>query len=78
MTFEQNTDILWFNLRAQITPLLDKMKTGSGIKGYRLIKLNSDERAKLKFYIRIVPIEAVEDFEITIQLVDDLEVEVEG
>lgn len=73
LTFEQNSDILWINFKAQITPLLDKMTTGNGIADYRLIKQKADKKATLKATIRIVPIEAVEDFDLTVEMSDSTE-----
>ena len=73
-TFEQNSDILWINFRASISPILESMVTGQGIKAYRILKVESDKRATLSAVIRIVPIEPVEDFEITIEIVDDIEI----
>lgn len=77
MSFEQNTDVLWFNLKGQITPLLDKMKTGNGISDYRLVRVATKEKAKVVGKIKIIPIEAVEDFELTVELMDSLETETE-
>jgi hypothetical protein len=76
-TFEQNDDILWANYQAEIKPLLDKMKSGRGIRGYRIIKVASNRKAVLKAKIRINPIEAVEDFYIDIELTDNLDVSVD-
>ena len=75
MAFEQNTDILWFNLKSKITPILDQMVSNEGIRAYQLVRISTTEKAKVVGKIRIVPIEAVEDFEITIELVDSLDVE---
>ena len=75
-TFEQNTDILWTNFKGQITPLLDEMKNNSGIQGYKIIRQTTDERAKLKCKIKIIPIEAVEDFDLTVEINDSFEAEV--
>lgn len=72
-TFEQNTDILWVNFCAAVTPLLDRALTGNGIRGYRMIQLPSGVKARLKAVVRIVPIEAVEDFDLTLELTDTLE-----
>jgi len=74
LTFEQNSDILWINFKSGITPLLDQMVTGNGIADYRLIKKKSDKKATLKAVIRIVPIEAVEDFDLTIEMADSVEI----
>lgn len=73
LTFEQNSDILWINFKSGITPLLDQMVSGNGIADYRLIKKKADKKATLKAIIRIVPIEAVEDFDLTIEMADSTE-----
>lgn len=77
-TFEQNTDILWANLKARITPLLDTMASGQGISGYKLTRVATNEKAKLVAKVVIVPVEAVEDFQITVELVDSVETTIEG
>ena len=69
--FEQNSDRLWFNFKANISKLLDNMKTGQGISGYKIFKLEP-ERAKVKALIRIVALEAVEKFDLTVELTDSL------
>ena len=76
MAFEQNTDILWYNLKSKITPTLDQMIANEGIRAYKLYRVSTTEKAKVVGRVRIVPIEAVEDFEITIELVDSLDFEV--
>jgi hypothetical protein len=73
-TFEQNNEVLWFKFTSMITPLLDRMTSGEGIEGYRLIRLATDKKARLKAKLIITPIEAVEDFEIEISLEDSIEV----
>ncbi len=70
LTFELNNDVTWLNFRSKIEPTLDKMVTGNGINGYKLIRATSDKKATIKAIIRIYPIEAVEDFDITIELAD--------
>lgn len=67
-TFEQNDDVLWVNYKSEFTPLLDRMQSGRGIFGYKVQKLTTDRRARIKARITIVPIEAVEDFEIEVLL----------
>ena len=74
MTFEPNSDITWINFKALITPLLDRMVSNSGIRGYKITKLETKVKGLLKCKIRIVPIEAVEDFDIVLELADELEV----
>ena len=76
-TFEQNSDVLWVNFKALITPLLDKMQSGEGIAGYRLDKIATKAKARLCARITIVPIEAVEDFELEIYLEDSLDASLE-
>lgn len=72
-TFEQNGDILWVNFSARIKPLLDKALSGGGIKGYKLIKEETNKRGRLKARVKIVPIEAVEDFDLTLEMTDSIE-----
>lgn len=76
--FEQNTDILWINFKALITPMLDQMVSGSGLKNYKIIKSADSTREIIKAKIVLIPVYAVEQFEIEIQITDeDVEV-VEG
>ena len=70
LTFEQNSDILWVNFKALISATLDEMKANSGISGYKLIKQATREKAKLVAVVKVFPIEAVEDFDFTIELTD--------
>jgi hypothetical protein len=70
-TFEQNTDLLWTNFKAYIEPTLEKMRTGAGISGYKIIKGTTVEKAKLVATIKLFPIYAVEDFEVTVVMEDD-------
>lgn len=70
-TFEQNDDVLWVNYKSEFTPLLDRMQSGRGILGYKVQKLTTDKRARIKARITIVPIEAVEDFEIEVLLTNE-------
>ena len=72
-TFEQNNDILWINFKSMITPLLNKMQSSEGIEGYRLDRVITDKKARLCARLVIVPIEAVEDFEISIYLENSLD-----
>ena len=71
LTFEQNSAILWVKFKSLIKPTLDQMVTGAGLSGYELIKNVTKEKAKLVATIRLFAIEAVEDFDITIELADD-------
>ena len=71
-TFEQNSDVLWLNFKAEITPLLDQMQTNRGILGYRIDRVETNKRARVGAKIRIIPIEGVEDYEIEIDLQNSL------
>jgi hypothetical protein len=46
------------------------MKSDQGISDYKIIKVTNSRKALLTAKVRIVPIEAVEDFEINIHLED--------
>ena len=70
LTFEQNSDILWVKFKSLITPTLDQMVSGNGLSGYQLKKRVAKQKATLSAIIRLYAIEAVEDFEIEIQLAD--------
>ena len=72
-TFDPNSDVLWINFVNAIRPTLERMKGDQGIAGYRISKVETTEKAVLKAIIRIVPIEAVEDFDISIYLEDNVE-----
>lgn len=80
LTFEQNNDILWVNFKGLISPTLDRMLTGYGISGYKIVRDTQHEKAseKATMCARIIlyPTYAVEDFYITVVLKDD-EVSVE-
>ena len=75
--FSPNNDILWVNFKNSVTPLLDKMLSGQGISSYRIIQVASTKRATLTAKIIIAPIEAVEEFDITVELTDN-EITAEG
>lgn len=49
------------------------MKSNEGIKNYKIVPVETTLKATLKAAIRIVPIEAVEDFNIMLTLEDNLE-----
>jgi hypothetical protein len=53
--------------------MLEQMKADQGIRDYEFVRDFTDRKALLKARIRIVPIEAVEDFEIGLYLEDSLE-----
>ena len=49
------------------------MKNDQGIKGYKISKVKNNKKALMTARIRIVAIEAVEDFDISLYLEDSLE-----
>lgn len=70
LMFEQNDDILWLNFKAEITPLLDRMVGNNGLYTYQIKKVPTDKKATIVAQIVLYAIEAVESFDITIQLKD--------
>ena len=48
------------------------MKSDQGISDYKFVKVKSSQKALLTAKIRIVPIEAVEDFDIKLYLEDSI------
>ena len=81
LTFEQNTEVLWVNFKSKIAPTLDRMLSGYGISGYKIVRDTEHEKAAEKATICakviLYPVYAVEDFYITIVLKDD-EISVES
>ena len=71
LMFEQNSDVLWVNFLSKVTPLLNRLMSGQGLSDYKVVKVETNEKAKLKATIKLFPIYAVEDFEITIELSDE-------
>ena len=71
LMFEQNNDILWTNFKAEIEPTLNRMKTGAGISGYKIVRGVTTEKAKLVATIRLYPLYAVEDFDVTVTMEDE-------
>ena len=71
-TFEPNSDLLWINFVNAIKPTLEAMKADQGISGYKISRVATDKKALLVAKVRIVPIEAIEDFDISIYLEDSL------
>lgn len=77
LMFEQDTDSLWLRFKSGVTPLLDQLTSGSGIKGYKIIKGDTKydgtplARGEIAAIIRIQPVYAVEAFEITVEITDN-------
>lgn len=71
LLFEQNTDILWLNFCSMIQPTLNSMNAGAGVSGYKILKGETTEKGKIVATIRIYPVYAVEEFDITIVISDE-------
>ena len=75
LTFEQDNDVTWVNFKSGIATTLDKMVSGYGISGYKIIKDEDRDEAKNKGVIcakiYLFPVYPVEDFYIDIILSDD-------
>lgn len=67
-TFESNSDVTWANYKTPIVELLDQMVADNKLADYRITKITPAPSATIKCKIRLVPIEPVEDFDITIDL----------
>jgi hypothetical protein len=70
LTFELNSEILWLNFKSKLIPTLDQMVSGNGLSGYKIIKTPTDKKATVACTIKLYAIEAVEDWDITIELSD--------
>ena len=71
LTFELNSDILWLNFKAEIEPTLDKMVSGNGLTNYKILRKATNKRATIEAVIRLYAVEAIEDWDITIELADN-------
>lgn len=72
LLFESNDLVLWNTFKGKITPVLDQMKSNRGISDYKVERQNTNRKATVSGIIRIMPIEPVEDFEITFSLEDNV------
>ena len=74
VTFEQDSDVMWLNFKTDIATLLDRMKSGYGISGYKIIRnyehARAAEKATVCAKIVLYPTYAVEDFYIDVILKD--------
>ena len=70
--YDPNSDELFINFKSLITPTLELMKSDNGVEDYRFTKIKHSRKALLMTKLRIVPIEAVEDFDISIFLEESL------
>ena len=53
------------------------MLSGNGIASYQIIKVATTKKATIEAIIRLVPIEPVEDWFITIELTDGVEANIQ-
>ena len=70
LTFENDTDILWVTFKSKIEPYLERIKSDNGLLYYKLTRLESTKRATVFANIKLRVVEAVEDFDITMDLTD--------
>lgn len=72
LMFESNDSVLWNNFKSLVEPTLEQMKSNRGITDYKITRLETTKKASVAGLIRIMPIEAVEDFTITFSLEDNV------
>lgn len=70
LTFEQNSDVLWINFKSKVIPTLEGMKSGNGLSDYKIERLTTNKRATVKAKITLYVVEAVEDWDFTIEISD--------
>lgn len=70
LMFESNDNVLWNNFKALVEPTLQQMKTNRGITDYKITRLQTSKKATVEGIIKIMPVEAVENFDITFSLED--------
>lgn len=75
LTFEPDNDVTWINFKGSIAPTLDRMVSGYGISGYKIVRDEARAEAALRAticaQIYLYPVYPVEDFYINIVLTDD-------
>lgn len=70
LMFESNDNVLWNNFKSLVEPTLQQMKTNRGITDYKITRLQTSKKATVEGIIKIMPVEAVENFDITFSLED--------
>ena len=70
--FDPNSDVLWNNFKAGVEPLLRRMAGDQGLDAYKITPVKDKVKGAVKAKIRIVPIEAAEDFDISLYLEDSI------
>lgn len=71
--FDPNSDTLWLNFSNRIKLTLERMQGLEGIKDFIIERRPTNLKAKMFAVIRIIPIEAVEDFEVVVRMEDNLD-----
>lgn len=71
LTYESNDIILFNNFKSAIQPTLNKMVSNRGLLEYKILKVESNKKGTFKGIVRLTPIEAVENFDITFTLEDN-------
>ena len=69
-TFEPNDDVTWINFKSMCSGLLDRMTSGRGLNWYRWRRVPTKKKATIEAILTISPIEAVENFDLTVMLTD--------
>ena len=70
--FDPNSDVLWNNFKAGVEPLLRRMAGDQGIDAYKITPVKDKIKGAVKAKIGIVPVEAAEDFDISLYLEDSI------
>lgn len=77
LMFEKDDESLWVRFLLKLSPYLDNLVGGSGIKKYYIRRLPTTERAKVKAQIIIWPVYSIEAYDIDI-ILTDTEIDVQG
>lgn len=70
LMFETDSMQLWLDFKSKVTPLLDKMVSGNGLTDYSIKRVKSNMKATLKVVVTLYCIEAIENFDITLNITD--------
>lgn len=68
VTFEPNDLITWFNFKELVNELLEDMRSNRGVDWYSWKREATTAKATIKAVLTVRPIEAVENFEIAVNL----------
>lgn len=70
LMFETDSMQLWLDFKSEVTPLLDKMVSGNGLTDYSIKRVKSNTKATLKVVVTLYCVEAIENFDITLNITD--------